>query len=251
MASSVRCWCCRESSWSAGRGRRSPATGIVLGAAYMLWLYQRTMFGRVDNPANASLADLNGREVATLVPLVALAIWIGIYPGPVLRRLDASVGRIVVRVNSVYGPAIARVAADCNAAAAPVQAPTRACRDDGARRRARTAATLPSPRLKGAADAGRCDVGRLLLPAAATGACVRIASAARDRRAPAAPVGSQRLRGWRSRCSAATAAALLAYRRRQRRPSPAASSRWTVSASCSRFCSSSPPRSPSRCRQGI
>jgi NADH-quinone oxidoreductase subunit M len=106
-------------TWAALAG-----TGVVLGAAYMLWLYQRTMFGRVDNPLNASLPDLNGREVATLVPLIALAIWIGIYPGPVLRRLDPSVGRIVVRVNSVYGPAIARVAADCNAAAAPVQAPT-------------------------------------------------------------------------------------------------------------------------------
>ena len=61
-------------------GGRLPARGIVLGAAYMLWLYQRTMFGRVDNPANASLLDLNRREVATLMPLVALAVWIGVYP---------------------------------------------------------------------------------------------------------------------------------------------------------------------------
>jgi NADH-quinone oxidoreductase subunit M len=99
------------------------ASGIVLGAAYMLWLYQRTMFGRLDNPVNQSLPDLNAREVVTFLPLVALAIWIGIYPTPVLRRLDASVGRIVMRVNSVYGPAIAKAAADCNAAAAPVQAP--------------------------------------------------------------------------------------------------------------------------------
>ena len=106
-------------TWAALAG-----TGVVLGAAYMLWLYQRTMFGRVDNPLNASLLDLNRREVATLMPLVALAVWIGVYPGPILRRLDSSVGRIVVRVNSVYGPAIAKVAADCNAAAAPVQAPT-------------------------------------------------------------------------------------------------------------------------------
>jgi NADH-quinone oxidoreductase subunit M len=99
------------------------ASGIVLGAAYMLWLYQRTMFGRLDNPANQSLPDLNAREVATFLPLVALTIWIGIYPTPLLRRLDSSVGRIVMRVNSVYGPAIAKAAAECNAAAAPVQAP--------------------------------------------------------------------------------------------------------------------------------
>ncbi len=89
------------------------AAGIVLGAAYMLWLYQRTMFGRIDNPANASLKDLNAREVATFVPLVALAIWIGIYPSPILRRLESSVGRIVMRVNSVYAPAIARTVPGC------------------------------------------------------------------------------------------------------------------------------------------
>ncbi len=99
------------------------AAGIVLGAAYMLWLYQRTMFGRIDNPANASLKDLSAREVATFVPLVALAIWIGIYPSPILRRLESSVGRIVVRVNSVYAPAIAKIAADCDTPAPPVAIP--------------------------------------------------------------------------------------------------------------------------------
>jgi NADH-quinone oxidoreductase subunit M len=97
--------------------------GIVLGAAYMLWLYQRTMFGRLDNSANQSLSDLNAREVVTFLPLIALTIWIGLYPTPLLRRLDSSVGRIVMRVNAVYGPAIAKAAAECNAAAAPVQAP--------------------------------------------------------------------------------------------------------------------------------
>ncbi len=99
------------------------ASGIVLGAAYMLWLFQRTMFGTVDNPANAGLKDLNAREIATFVPLVALAVWIGIYPTPILRRLQAPVGRVIVRVNSVYGPAIARAEADCNRPSAPVQEP--------------------------------------------------------------------------------------------------------------------------------
>ncbi len=98
--------------------------GLVLGAAYMLWLYQRTMFGPLDNPANRGLRDLGVRETATLLPLLALAVWIGLYPAPLLRRLDSSVGRIVLRVNSVYGPAIARAAAECNASAAPVQLPS-------------------------------------------------------------------------------------------------------------------------------
>src|SRR5512136_543894 len=53
------------------------ASGIVLGAAYMLWLYQRTMFGKIENPKNENLADLNLREVMTFVPLIILAVWIG------------------------------------------------------------------------------------------------------------------------------------------------------------------------------
>src|SRR5450631_4522466 len=47
--------------------------GVVLGAAYLLWLYQRVMFGNITNPLNENLPDLNGREWATLIPLVLLA----------------------------------------------------------------------------------------------------------------------------------------------------------------------------------
>ena len=97
------------------------ALGIVLGAAYMLWLYQRTMFGRLENPANHNLKDLNGRELATFVPLVALAVWIGLYPAPVLRRLESSVARVTLRVNSVYGPALARLN-DCLSGTVPAPA---------------------------------------------------------------------------------------------------------------------------------
>ena len=76
------------------------ATGIVLGAAYMLWLYQRTMFGTVDNPKNENLPDLNLREWATFIPLLILAVWIGLYPKPFIDRLDTSVSRVMSRVNS-------------------------------------------------------------------------------------------------------------------------------------------------------
>ncbi|HKQ62122.1 MAG TPA: NADH-quinone oxidoreductase subunit M [Candidatus Polarisedimenticolaceae bacterium] len=75
------------------------ATGIVLGAVYMLWLYQRTMFGKLDNPANRGLRDLGPRELATLLPLVALSFWIGLYPAPVLRVLREPVARIVQQVH--------------------------------------------------------------------------------------------------------------------------------------------------------
>jgi NADH-quinone oxidoreductase subunit M len=76
--------------------------GVILGAAYLLWLYQRTMFGNVTNPANEHLPDLNAREFATLIPLVLLAFWIGIYPAPLFRVLDQPVKALVERVNSDY-----------------------------------------------------------------------------------------------------------------------------------------------------
>jgi NADH-quinone oxidoreductase subunit M len=77
-------------------------SGIVLGAAYMLWLYQRTMFGPITNPKNEGLKDLNWREIATLVPLVACAFWIGLYPKPFFRVLEKPVAQIVERVQPGY-----------------------------------------------------------------------------------------------------------------------------------------------------
>jgi NADH-quinone oxidoreductase subunit M len=73
--------------------------GVVLGAAYLLWLYQRVMFGNVTNPANEHLPDLNWREYATLVPLIVFAFWIGIYPKPFFEVVEAPVKQIVERVN--------------------------------------------------------------------------------------------------------------------------------------------------------
>jgi len=78
------------------------ASGVVLGAAYMLNLYQRTMFGKVENPKNERLADLNHREFATFAPLLILAVWMGLYPAPFLRRLETSVQHIIARVNTNY-----------------------------------------------------------------------------------------------------------------------------------------------------
>lgn len=71
------------------------ALGIVLGAAYMLWLYQRVMFGKNSNPENQKLPDLNLRELATFVPLIILAFWIGLYPKPFLEYLHEPVNEIV------------------------------------------------------------------------------------------------------------------------------------------------------------
>ena len=73
--------------------------GVVLGAAYLLWLYQRVMFGPVTQFANEDLPDLNLREYATLVPLVILAFWIGIYPKPFFAFIEKPVQKIVEQVN--------------------------------------------------------------------------------------------------------------------------------------------------------
>jgi NADH-quinone oxidoreductase subunit M len=83
------------------------AAGIVLGAAYMLWLYQRTMFGKVDNPKNEKLADVGFREFALFVPLIILAVWIGLYPKPFLDRVETSVARVVTRVSPQYAAQLA------------------------------------------------------------------------------------------------------------------------------------------------
>src|SRR3954468_18667944 len=91
--------------WAAFAG-----SGVVLGAAYMLYLYQRTMFGKVDNPKNERLLDMSHREFATFAPLLVLAVWMGIYPAPFLRRLETSVQQIVLRVSPQY----AAKYAECN-----------------------------------------------------------------------------------------------------------------------------------------
>jgi len=111
------------------------ASGVVLGAAYMLYLYQRTMFGKVENPKNEGLLDLNHREFATFAPLLVLAVWMGLYPAPFLRRLESSVNHIIVRVNSQYAsacgggaPAAAAVADSTNVARFLSAAP---CGPDG------------------------------------------------------------------------------------------------------------------------
>jgi len=98
--------------WAAFAG-----SGVVLGAAYMLYLYQRTMFGKVENPKNEKLPDLSLREFATFAPLIVLAVWIGLYPKPFLDRLQTSVQHVVLRVSPEYTNAYA----ECNPTPKPEQ----------------------------------------------------------------------------------------------------------------------------------
>jgi NADH-quinone oxidoreductase subunit M len=74
------------------------ATGVVLGAIYMLWMYQRVFFGRVSNPKNEKLKDLNFREMAYLLLLVALVFWIGLFPNFFLSKMHSSVDHFISQV---------------------------------------------------------------------------------------------------------------------------------------------------------
>jgi NADH-quinone oxidoreductase subunit M len=69
--------------------------GVILGAAYLLWLYGRVMLGSATSAANENLPDLHRRELATLVTVIILTVWIGLYPAPLFRVLRQPIERIV------------------------------------------------------------------------------------------------------------------------------------------------------------
>ena len=72
--------------------------GVILAAAYLLWLYQRVFFGAVTNPKNEKLQDLTPREILTFAPLIAAALFIGIYPKPMFQILQQPVAQLVQTV---------------------------------------------------------------------------------------------------------------------------------------------------------
>jgi NADH-quinone oxidoreductase subunit M len=71
--------------------------GVVLSAAYMLWLYRRMIFGRIEKEGLRGILDLSGREKVILVPLMLLVVFFGVYPAPVMRVTAASVDRLISR----------------------------------------------------------------------------------------------------------------------------------------------------------
>ena len=99
--------------------------GVILAAYYMLRMFQRVMFGDIEIEANRKLPDLSGREVAVLLPLVALIVWIGVYPAPFLARTEPSVDRFVERLTRTAQPAAAEIAG-IDATAAEARPPAQA-----------------------------------------------------------------------------------------------------------------------------
>jgi NADH-quinone oxidoreductase subunit M len=69
--------------------------GVILAAVYMLWMFQKMFLGKVENPANEGLADLNWREVAVMVPLLIMIFWIGLYPSPFFNLMSPAVNQLV------------------------------------------------------------------------------------------------------------------------------------------------------------
>ena len=87
-------------------------TAVILGAAYLLWMYERVMLGRIENTKAAAIPDLNGREAVIAVTMVVLILWIGLYPAPLLSRMEPSVRVVVERLRGERLPSSAIVRID-------------------------------------------------------------------------------------------------------------------------------------------
>jgi NADH-quinone oxidoreductase subunit M len=74
------------------------SSGVILSAVYMLWMFQRVMFGELDNPKNQKLSDLNAREIGIMVPLIIMIFVMGIYPKPFIDKMDPAVKKLVSQV---------------------------------------------------------------------------------------------------------------------------------------------------------
>jgi NADH-quinone oxidoreductase subunit M len=77
------------------------ASGVIFAAVYLLWMYQRVVFGEVTNQKLVGLKDMNGREIFVLAPIFILIVWIGIYPGTFLKVSDRSTAKVI---KMIYSP---------------------------------------------------------------------------------------------------------------------------------------------------
>jgi NADH-quinone oxidoreductase subunit M len=83
-------------TFGANRARAAAAAlGIILSAVYMLWMYQRVIWGEINNEKNANLPDIGGRETAMLIPLLIAMVWMGVYSNFFLRPMDSSVSKLL------------------------------------------------------------------------------------------------------------------------------------------------------------
>ncbi len=103
------------------------ATGVVFAACYMLWMYQRVFYGKLENPANEKLTDMTLREKIVMVPLVIMIFWIGIYPKPFFDLLEPSAKTVIRQVEkgrSAYDAYRAEKFSDDSAISQVTETPT-------------------------------------------------------------------------------------------------------------------------------
>src|SRR3954469_16860195 len=81
-------------------------TGVIFAAVYLLWALQRIIFNPVDKAENTHIPELNRRELALLIPLIVVIIWLGVYPAPVIRRMEGTAQTLVNRVESTSVPRV-------------------------------------------------------------------------------------------------------------------------------------------------
>jgi NADH-quinone oxidoreductase subunit M len=82
--------------WLAGA---FAVVGVILGALYLLWTYERVMFGPITKAVNETISDLTGREIAVMVPVLGLMLFLGLFPRPLIDRMQPSVDAMLARAN--------------------------------------------------------------------------------------------------------------------------------------------------------
>ena len=87
------------------------ATGLILGAAYMLYLYRRVIFGQLTKDSLKAILDMSPREIAVFAPLVVLVVWMGVYPAPFLDVMHASVANLTTQVTAALDAGQTAIAA--------------------------------------------------------------------------------------------------------------------------------------------
>jgi len=106
------------------------SSGVILSAVYMLWMFQRVMFGELNNPKNQVLKDLNAREVVIMLPLVFLIFFMGVYPRPFIDSMTPSLERMIKQVNrnqvAMVAPAVPAMVLPAGHVAVPAAAPASA-----------------------------------------------------------------------------------------------------------------------------
>jgi NADH-quinone oxidoreductase subunit M len=96
----------KANSWVAALA----ATGVILGAVYMLYLYRRVIFGKLTKEHLLKIKDLSPREMMVFAPLIMLTFWMGIYPSPFLDIMHVSVNNLIDRVVSAQAASAALIA---------------------------------------------------------------------------------------------------------------------------------------------